>query len=369
MKDYSKFEVADFLLDDSFIQWAQGISDRNAIFWLSFVKKYPEKEDIFYQAKNLASSVEIKPYRDISDDEVANLVQLIAEKTYLLQSEDEQIDEATPLFRKQWLRIAATLIMISALGLLFYRSYFPSKQEALQISTITQTNRKSKPVLIRLPDNTSVVLKPGSKISYNSTFNNVKREVCLNGEAFFEVSKNKQKPFIVYSDELVTKVLGTSFLIKALKGSEKYSVTVNTGRVSVFHKSYANTKIIEAKTVNDLEGKGVLVKPNEEVDFYRNDDRLIKKNLEQPSILSEEVTRTSLNFVDTPFSEVVKALKKSYDIQISYDKKRMASCPLTASLTHQSLYEKLRLICNAVEADYKIVEGEIVIEGKGCLNQ
>ena len=158
-------------------------------------------------------------------------------------------------------------------------------------------------------------------------------------------------------------------MVKPLKGSEKYRVIVNSGRVSVFHKSYANTKIVEAQTVNDLEGKGVLVKPNEEVDFYRHDDRLIKRSLEQPSILSEEVTRTSLNFVDTPFSEVVKALKKSYDIQISYDKKTMASCPLTASLTHQSLYEKLRLICNAVEADYKIVEGEIVIQGKGCLNQ
>ena len=364
MKNYSKYEAADFLLDDSFVRWVQDGEDSS--YWASVIKKYPEKEEVIFQARELVASVRVKTYRDISDNDVSKLAQLIAEKTYLLDQDEVVESGVRPLYKQTWLKIAATILLASALGVLAYKSYFKPAVVPTQISSVNILNDKSEPMLVRLPDNSSVVLKPGSRLMYSNSFNKQRREVSLDGEAFFEVAKDKTRPFIVYSNELVTKVLGTSFLVKAIKGSNKFSVIVNTGKVSVFDKSQLNASIIDARSLTDLKGKGVLISPNQEADFYRSDARLVKKNLAEPAILSEVVTKTSLNFVDTPFSEVVKVLSNAYDIHINYDKNTMSDCPLTASLTHQSLYEKLRLICNAVEADYQIVEGEVEIRGKGC---
>jgi hypothetical protein len=71
-------------------------------------------------------------------------------------------------------------------------------------------------------------------------------------------------------------------------------------------------------------------------------------------------------FDDTPVSEVFAVLEKSYSVDIVYDEELMHNCPLTASLTNESLFEKLNIICKAVEARYSLIDGQIVIDSKGC---
>lgn len=80
-----------------------------------------------------------------------------------------------------------------------------------------------------------VVLSPNSKLHYPRKFDDTIRKVELEGEAFFEVQKNPNIPFVVYSDNMVTKVLGASFRVREFSGKEK-SVIVNTGRVQVLNQ-------------------------------------------------------------------------------------------------------------------------------------
>ena len=90
-----------------------------------------------------------------------------------------------------------------------------------------------------LHDGSTVILEPGGEVRYNEKFLNT-REVYLSGDAFFEVTKDASRPFLVYANEITTKVLGTSFRIKAKQGEKEIVVAVKTGKVSVMANSVSN---------------------------------------------------------------------------------------------------------------------------------
>ena len=97
--------------------------------------------------------------------------------------------------------------------------------------------------VIVLPDSSKVAIEPESKLKFSSVFNKTKREVYLEGEAFFQVTHNANIPFFVHANEVTTKVLGTSFIIKAIKHEREITVVVKTGKVSVFTSPEKEEKI------------------------------------------------------------------------------------------------------------------------------
>lgn len=365
MKNYVEYEIADFLLNDSFVGWATGESLKENAFWSAWPNTYPEKTEVYYQALEIISSLHIVPSQDLSEDEISELITKIGDNTF--NADGPARGQLKKLFiPKNWLQIAASILIISTIGIWAYlkTSEQPESKNLVTEKSIEAKQRQSQSTLIRLPDNSTVVLKPGSKLSYSKNFTGKTRDVYLDGEAFFEVSKDKSRPFIVHTNELITKVLGTSFTVKAYSADKEFNVKVNTGKVSVFTKKSNPELNLTSSSLESL--KGVLITSNQQVSFYRSETKLIKKKLETPAPLSEEASQITLDFKETPFSTVVSELSKAYGIKINYNKETMADCPLTASLSNQHLYERLELICQALEAGYKIENGQVFITGKGC---
>jgi len=120
-------------------------------------------------------------------------------------------------------KIAAIAIIF--LGITFLASYL------INTGSISQVAAKGEKKTILLPDGSLVFLNSKSSISYSKDFKN-KRELKLTGEAYFEVKKNPERPFLVETEKIKTRVLGTSFNIKAYKNSQTM-VSVNTGKVEV----------------------------------------------------------------------------------------------------------------------------------------
>ncbi|MNY19494.1 hypothetical protein D3C86_1529310 [compost metagenome] len=137
-------------------------------------------------------------------------------------------------------------------------------------------------------------------------------------------------------------------------------VLVSTGKVEVTLNKRVKDPLIENKVV--------LLQANEEAILANVDGYFGKEKIKVPLPLSTESTLKTFNFSATPFSVVVNELEKAYNISISYDQKVMGNCQLTASLIDQSLDERLRLICKAVEATYRYERGKVIIEGNGCTN-
>ncbi len=115
-------------------------------------------------------------------------------------------------------------------------AFFQFPQDVEQIPTIVQIEKSTEPgqkLSFHLEDGTKVILNAGSKIWYPSNFNIHEREVILEGEAFFEVSKDASRPFRIVTESVVTTALGTSFNINAFPSNENIEIALVTGKVSV----------------------------------------------------------------------------------------------------------------------------------------
>src|SRR5687768_17161860 len=118
------------------------------------------------------------------------------------------------------LKIAASVLLIAIAGYFFFPTelsmsrnnvaHTPASEKLVEVKNAT-----NDVLCIALPDSSVVKLEPGSELSYSKTWSTTKREVHLAGEAFFDVVKDSRRPFYVYGGDIVTKVLGTSFSVKA----------------------------------------------------------------------------------------------------------------------------------------------------------
>ena len=133
-----------------------------------------------------------------------------------------------------WIGVAASLALFIFAYTYFFTMELSRSSEPIEL--VTKTTSKGQKATITLPDGSVLKLNSESSITYPKQFNKNVREVSLNGEAFFEVAGNPKKPFIVSSEGLRTKVLGTSFNINAYKDFSEIAVTVVTGRVEVSGK-------------------------------------------------------------------------------------------------------------------------------------
>jgi transmembrane sensor len=132
--------------------------------------------------------------------------------------------------RGRWMAAASTILVLLTTGWLISRHHlFP---QPVQYFTVTAPLGKVRQLL--LSDSSVIWLKSGSTLQYTSTYGKDKRELALlNGEAFFKVQKDDDHPFIVKTNQLETRVLGTSFNIQAYAGRPNVQVWVASGRVQV----------------------------------------------------------------------------------------------------------------------------------------
>src|SRR5260221_1009127 len=144
-----------------------------------------------------------------------------------------------------------------------------TRESEKAISRITTKNGSKTNLL--LPDGTRVWLNAGSSITYDSSYDKMMREVILSGEGYFDVVRNKEKPFIIHAAKINIKVLGTQFNVKSYP-------TDNTTEASLIHGS------IEV-TFRDKPNKKIILKPNEKivVDNDRNTDD-VSSTVQQTSL-------------------------------------------------------------------------------------
>lgn len=147
---------------------------------------------------------------------------------------EESSRDVSP-WKSIWRYAAAILILISVAGSLYY--YLDSSQttptEIFQSTYVIRENPSGQKTKLFLPDGSVVYLNSASKIKFLKGFSGNERRVLLFGEAYFEVAKNKVKPFVVESQGVETVALGTAFNVNAYDGQDELSVSLVEGKVEV----------------------------------------------------------------------------------------------------------------------------------------
>lgn len=224
--------------------------------------------------------------------------------------------------------------------------------------TAWSVNRSGEVITIPLPDGSLVKLSPASRLMVDKQFGKVYRKIWLEGEASFDVVRNPEHPFEVYAHNVVTKVLGTVFHVKAYEDDENVSVSVSSGKVTV-------QKAREKQEADEAIAEMVLT-PNQQAVISRKNDKIIKTLIDAPAILKQPDRYGHFTFNDTPITEVFAALEQAYGIPIAYDKEKLAKCNLTARMTEEDLFNKLDLICETIPVSYRVTDGQILVDGPGC---
>ncbi len=375
MDQYNYSGIEDFVWDNSFRQWVLLPDRESDAVWSKWLSENPQMAETVAQAKEIVFALKVSE-PELTDEEIRQTVnQTISQANQPATSQNSEHEtRVIPLYRTVWFRVAAFIVLLAGIGwlsktmmaddVLHSGSSISAKSAEPEKGFVKNVNDTKNPMRVVLRDHSSVVLTPGSYITYKDQFIGDKREVFLVGEAFFEVTKDPDHPFFVYANELVTKVLGTSFTVRALESSREITVEVKTGRVSVFAKSDRGAK--EKLENNEL--VGLVLSPNQKIIYKRDEVRLVRALVEKPEMILPEGQRPQFEFEDTPVTEVFQIIQKAYGVEILYDAELLKDCPLTATLDNQPLNEKLSIICKAIEANYEILDGQIVIHGKGCKN-
>jgi ferric-dicitrate binding protein FerR (iron transport regulator) len=215
---------------------------------------------------------------------------------------------------------------------------------------VVNTTTSTKVVI--LPDSSKVSLEPASSLKF--LFDETAREVNLKGEAFFEVTHNPNRPFLVHANEVTTKVLGTSFIVKAIEQS--ITVVVKTGKVSV----YANREQEQELA------REIILTPNQQIVFDTKEKEIARSIVKNPQVVISKKELRLLRFEEAPVSDIFKALEKAYGVKIEFDETLFSSCELTTVIAEDGIYKRLDIICDAIGTAYTVQDDRIVINGTGC---
>lgn len=350
MKNINKYQLEDFVQDLHFRKWVLGRLPEENHFWEDWLAEHPGKKAMVEEARSLVIASEIE---EIS---IPEAVVREGIGNILLQT------SRPAWYRLAWVRVAASVAVFLALAWLFNRNVTKSgtgaEKQMLSQSTETENNGK-EPLSLTLSDGTLVTLKTGSRLQVARDFGHQTRTVHLTGEAFFEVKKDPQHPFLVYAGGVVTKVLGTSFNVRAYRQETSTSVAVRTGQVTVYQHEKAGRK-------NNRHPEQILLTPNQKAVFEKEREKLVKTLVEKPVILTGFTGKNLFDFHETPIPEVFTQLQQAYGVRIVFDSELLEKCNLTATFGNEPLYDKIDIICETIQARYEIADGQIVIYARGC---
>jgi transmembrane sensor len=372
MKDYRLFDIYDFLSDDDFIRWVKEGKKADNELWNNWLDQNPEKHIIIAEARRILKALELKQ-EHVSEPEKN------AEIKKLLQTIQETSIEPLPsdhrrsfVFFRKWKYAAAVLLTVSLSTIAYYFARKPAPLNAhFNYSTVIASkdlienkNQSSKPIKLVLPDGSTAELSPNSRISYANSFDSAgTRDVYLSGEAFFTVVKNPSRPFRVFANEIVARVLGTSFAVRCFDNDSTIQVKVRTGKVSV----YSQMARLDAKETASLnKSDAIILAPNQEIVYKKSIQKFEKTLLDDPQIIVLPKENEALIYEDAPVEQVLLQLSMLYGINIVYDSEVLSSCTITADFRSVPFYEKIKFICNAIGASFEIMDGQITIQASGC---
>ena len=292
-----------------------------ALVW-NYLRKHPDES---YLLKEFEQADGETPLPENYKEE---MLTYITERTNVIEgTSDVRISDRGVLVEKKVRRLnylwyaaaAAVILVIFKMTMLDQPAMKVSGEhlasyEAPKAEWITKNNSGKKELLITLPDSSKVRLAPGAVMRYRKGFGaTANRDVQVSGKAFFDVAKNEQRPFTLYSEGLQTSVLGTSFYVNANPYSDKVSVKLFTGKVRV-------------SLDDSTGGRNYYLQPGEELIFTKSSRNIAingpVKHTEDHIARSHSLKADTISnwymFNNQSLADVFDQLSAIYNVDIEY---------------------------------------------------
>jgi hypothetical protein len=270
------------------------------------------------------------------------------------------------VFTSWWWAAAASFILIVFSIYFFWlqdNKTVHNKFASVNPVMFVEENTTGKPMSVLLSDGSTVILESDSRLYYVKNFKEG-RKVFLEGSAFFDVVKNPESPFLVYYDDIITKVLGTSFSIQKNIKTGNPEVSVKSGKVQVSE----NRNLLGGRSA----GSSVIVTPNQKAIYITKDGQLKTTLVDIPEPVEDfhnqaaKATPRTFIYDQESLENIFKQLEGLYGIEIAVENSRLNKCVFTGDVSDLDLFAKLKIICLTTNSRYQVNGTKILITGKGC---
>lgn len=251
-----------------------------------------------------------------------------------------------------WRAIAASLLLLVLAGGGWL--YFSTKQVQPVVITYKEITSGNARQEVTMPDGTMIWLNSNSTLKYPNNYNKEERRVVLQGEAFFKVTHDATRPFIVAAEQLTTKVLGTSFNVLAEPAGEAVAITLVEGKVEVN----------KVDSLADVPAILAVLTPDQQIVY--------NKATGQTTVHLVQATDFSawkdgiLNLKNISFKEAVARMERFYSVTIKVTNPAIDQCIVHASFENESLSRVLDALGKVNNFTYTLKDRTVTITVKGC---
>ena len=348
-------------------------------------KKYFDEIVFVWKTSGIAQNIEqedVEKDREIFIQKIGALPDEKVEKSTKPAGKSLQIfGSSTGAKNYQWLRVAAIFIFAFCLSwtVFYFTNRNPDTGSLVYNQIITAKGQKSQ---IILSDGTKVWLNSETTLKYPSAFNGKKREVILEGEAFFEVQKKDNKiPFIVKTSEIDIIVLGTCFNVMAYPDEETIEATVVEGSVCIVRKGLRSSP-----------DQNIILKPNQKVTLIKKESRVILSEIEtkKPTLIKSTKSIQSVSpsekaqilvspevdidlhtawkddrliFQSETFENICYKLERWYDVKIHIRNEELKKYSYTGKFVHkETINQVLEIIKLTTPINYTFKQNDLYID-------
>ena len=302
----------------------------------NWIAESPENRKEFYQYKRVWDSMES------------------SNPLYKLNTE-ENLSKITSKINRSAKRRRAFILYSSSVAasiLLFFTLFNLNNMDENKIkvneSIVSLNIPKGGSKRLILSDGTSIWLGPNSQFSYSSFENSDKREVFLRGKAYFKVAKDSSRPFIVKTDNIDIRVLGTSFNVESIEGSNITETTVIEGVVSIKPKGEENKKEIRLEM-------------NDQAIFNKTANSFLLSDVDASQY--SKWREGTIVFIKKDFNYIVGELERTFDINIDIHNRALESHLFSAKFEKGQTIEEILKVFSLIEHfEYKIEDETITIK-------
>lgn len=272
--------------------------------------------------------------------------------------------------KKRFLLYGTVAILLVAAGLLFYK-FQPVKEEpdSLVAKNEVSTKYGSKSSLA-LPDGTKVWLNAGSKLTYDKSYGGSMREVSLSGEAFFDVVKDSQKPFIIHTGKMDIRVLGTVFNVKCYPDEHRTETSLLRGSIEVTlkdRKDKINLKSNEKLIITDSEydKKTTALKTVDPAAVKIQEPMIILSHLTREPV-NNDIVETSwvdnkLVFNSETFEDIAVKMERWYGVTIDLNSEKIKKKRFTGTFENETISQALTAMQFTVPFSFTINKDHVII--------
>lgn len=345
--------IEDFVIDESFQEFISGTSGSSVLFWEEWIKMHPEKREDFEKAVKLVQLL-LQAKKQETDVEKGEVFKQIWTKI----SSSSNTVKKPMLNVPVWLKVAAMVILLFGAALAGMKLSNRNMNETLAYQEIIVPIGEKSQVI--LADGSHVWINSGSRLRYPNKFGSKSRNVYLTGEAFFEVTHNKDLPFFVNTKNSVVKVLGTSFNVKSYPEDTKTQTTVLKGLVSVRNHNSPKAYLVRPSQMLVIRNNKSQQQPLADTSLLSVE--LIKKvNVENVTCWKDQL----LVFADEPFEDMVLKMERWFNVEIVIEDSSLRQERYNGKFVHnENVFQVLEIIKLTTPINYTIMKNKIIIDRK-----